>query len=246
MGLGLGPRPGPFPPCSVCSSSPSRSDCQQRQNPSKHLNPSAHYWARCAWVDGQRSQAEVTGIAQRNWGALHPTLPHLPPCPWQLGAASGWVGLRSSLWPSFSVTLWAVPSPPPNPPAPALRQAWGPDLGGGHLEPTGSRERLISWGPRWATAASSSCGPLPARPPHPFLPREEVCSGEVSLLLGVGSALIWGPLPSSSCCTNLTSRAPFECGSPAGRWQSAWHTPPICRPGSGMSLRPERKCYRDD
>ena len=111
LGLGLGPRPGPFPPCSVCSSSPSRSDCQQRQNPSKHLNPSAHYWARCAWVDGQRSQAEVTGIAQRNWGALHPTLPHLPLCPWQLGAASGWEGLRSSLWPSFSVTLWAVPTP---------------------------------------------------------------------------------------------------------------------------------------
>ena len=59
-------------------------------------------------------------------------MPHLPPCPWQLGAASGWVGLRSSLWPNFSATLWAVPTrhrtPPPRPSSPTgvgTRPGWG-------------------------------------------------------------------------------------------------------------------------
>lgn len=160
LGLGLGPRPGPFPPCSVCSSSPSQSDCQQKQNPSKHLNQSAHYWARCAWVDGQRSRAQ-----HRETGEPCTLLCHT--CPRVLGDSEqlqvGWVCVQAC-------GLRGLSLPPTKPRPPALRQVWGPDLCvGGYLEPTGSMEGLISWGPRWATAAVSSCGSLLARPPHRFL-----------------------------------------------------------------------------
>lgn len=197
----------------------------RNRTPGKHLSQSAHYWARCAWVDGQRSRAQ-----HRETG--EPCTPLCPTCPRVLGNSEqlqvGWVYIQASGLASARLRgLFPSPTEPPtgSPAGLGTRPGWG------HLEPTGSRERLMSWGPRWVTAAVSFCGPLPARPPHPFLTREEICSGEVSPPLGAGSALTWGPLPSSSCCTNIMSRAPYECGNPAGHWWPAWHTPPICRPG---------------
>ena len=101
----------------------------RNRTPGKHLDQSAHYWARCAWVDGQRSRAQ-----HRETG--EPCTLLCPTCPCVLGNSEqlqfGWVyiqagGLASARLRELSLS---PTEPPTGSPA-----SMGPDLGGGTWSP---------------------------------------------------------------------------------------------------------------